>query len=132
MTVSDTNGTEARPGSFTVLGRTIPVKPMTALTDGQRLGFVKIFRRCMVDGLDGAGTVKLDQALSKLLAAEDNDWLDYQIMEDRLAWTDVLMELMACLRGTDAPTPAPSAKAPRARKAAAKKAAPAKKAAKRA
>lgn len=131
MTDVETVDTETRRTSFTVLGRTIHVKPMETLTDGQRLGFVKIFRRAMHDGLDGAATLKLDQALAKLLEPADNDWLDYQIMEDRLKWQDVLFELMACLRGSDEETkPVAPAKKAVARKAAKK--APVKKAPKRA
>lgn len=132
MTDVETVSTETPPASFEVLGRTIPVKPLDTLTDGQRLGFLKLFRRYSERSLDGAGTVKLDQALSKLLEPTDNEWLDYQIMEDNLQWQDILMKLLACLRPTDtAPAPAPAKKAPRARKAA-KKAVPAKKATKRA
>lgn len=113
MTVSEPKVVEVSPTSFTVLGRTIHVKPLDTLTDGQRLGFVKIFRRAMHEGLDGAATMKLDQAISKLLEPVDNDWLDYQVMEDRLKWQEVLLELMACLRGSDVEEvkPAPVKKA---------------------
>jgi hypothetical protein len=133
MTDVETVDTETRNSSFEVLGRTIPVKPLSVLSQGQQLGFLKLFRRYSIQQLDAMGTAKLDQALSKLLAAEDNEWLDFQIMEDKLEWQEVLAHLLGCLRGKDdEPTrPEPVKKAPRARKAAVKKA-PAKKAVKRA
>lgn len=131
MTVSDTKVVEVRPSSFTVLGRTIHVKSLGTLTDGQRLGFVKIFRRAMHEGLDGTAILKLDQAISKLLEPVDNDWLDYQIMEDKLKWQEVLFELLACLGASDSEE-GPTAPVKKAAKKTVAKKAPAKKAARRA
>lgn len=133
MTDVETVDTETPKSSFTVLDRTIAVRPLNTLSEGQQLGFLKLFRRYSMQRLDALGTAKLDQALSKLLEPDDNEWLDFQIMEDKVQWTVVLTELLGCLRPADeAPVkPAPVKKAPRARKAAVKKA-PAKKAVKRA
>lgn len=131
MTDLETNGTETRPSSFDVLGRTVQVRPLSTLNDGQRIGFAKVLRRYADEKLDGAGVLKLDQALSKLLSAEDNDWLDYQIMEGKLEWPEVLRLLLGCLRSADAEPVAPVKKAVRAKKVAVKKA-PAKRAVKRA
>ena len=124
MTDVETVDTETRKSSFVALGRTIQVKPLSTLTEGQQLGFLKLFRRYSIQSLDGLGTAKLDQALSKLLEPDDNEWLDFQIMEDKLQWQDVLVELLACLRPSDEKPvkPEPVKKAPRARKVVAKKA----------
>lgn len=133
MTDVETVDTETTKSSFEVLGRTIHVKPLNTLSEGQMLGFLKLFRRYSMQKLDALGQAKLDQALSKLLDPDDNEWLDFQIMENKIPWTDVLVELLGCLRRKDEESvkPAPAKKAPRARKAAVKKA-PVKKVAKRA
>lgn len=120
------NADEVRPGSFTVLGRTITVAPMNTLSEGQALGFMKIFQRYMYGEVNGPAMVKLDQALSKLLDPDDNAWLDYQIMEGNIQWAELLTQILPCLRRGDEPKPE-KVKAARARKAPAKKA-PAKRA----
>jgi hypothetical protein len=120
------NDDTARPESFTVLGREIKVAPLNTLSEGQVLGFMKIFTRYLHGEVDGQTMVKLDQALGKLLDAADNNWLDYQVMEDKIAWTDVLMGIAPCLRTDKEPAKVAAVKAAsRARKAAKK--APAKK-----
>jgi hypothetical protein len=125
MTDLEAKDTEASPSSFEVLGRVVHVRPLSALNDGQRIGFAKVLRRYAGGALDGQGVLKLDQALSKLLSAEDNDWLDYQIMEGALEWPVVLRELLACLRPSDTVPvkPVPVKRAARAKKAVPKKAA---------
>lgn len=125
----------ARQPSFTIMGREIVVAPLSTLADGQVLGFMKIFRRYMHGSVDGETMTKLDQALSKLIGKVDNDWLDWNIMEDNIKWSEVLVAILPCLRGQDA-APAKPVKPTRARKVAPKKAvakkAPAKRATKRA
>lgn len=124
MTDPVQNADDVRPGSFVVLDRTITVAPMNTLSEGQVLGFMKIFQRYMYGEVHGPAMVKLDQALSKLLDPADNAWLDYQIMEGKIQWAELLATMLPCLRRGDAPKPE---KAPaRARKAAKK--APAKRA----
>lgn len=125
MTDLVTNDAPARPDSFTVLERTITVKPLNALSEGQVLGFMKIFNRYVNGEVTGSTMVKLDQALSKLLEPADNDWLDFQVMENKVAWTDVLIAVLPCLRRDDVVTAPvkPAARAKKvAKKAAAKKA----------
>lgn len=117
----------ARKESFTVLGREVKVAPMNTLKEGQVLGFYKVLQRYINGGVDAASLVKLDQALSKLIAKEDNDWLDWQVMEGTVEWSEVLIEMLPCLRGRDEGGAPVRKAASRARKAVAKKA-PAKKA----
>lgn len=126
MTDLETNDAAAlRPDEFEVLGRVIKVSAFNTLNDGQILGFVKVFRRYALGDSSAELMSKLDHALSKLLDPADNAWLDFQIMEGTVLWTDVLMKIVPCLRPADA-EPVKAAKPVKALRA--KKAAPAKKA----
>ena len=104
------------------------VAPLSTLKEGQVLGFYKVLSRYINGGVSADTLSKLDQALSKLISKEDNDWLDYQVMEGTVEWGAVLLAFLPCLRRNDEPKAAVKKAAPRARKAVAKKAVPVKRA----
>lgn len=104
--MTDTDNVESpRPTSFSILGRDIPVQPLSSLNSGQVLGFAKLFQRYRDGRLDGQGMVALDHAFSKLLLPEDNRWLDWQVMEGAVEMDEVLAGILSCIRSTDEGAP---------------------------